>query len=159
MYETVGWHVHRKKILLLRMMLSVLFITYLSFYLFWLTKSIFGLLTKFTKFVPLLITWWWVFSIYLVRSDVFLSQMITDDGQILVLIIIKLLTSSSDLSAICQNLSQFIIHPTDLSVFEKLQRRKIYHGLVLVAVQIPKMCSRARNEGSRRFHNPREDSY
>ena len=100
-------------------MLSVVFITYLSFYLFWLTKSIFGLLTKFTKFVPLLITWWWVFSIYLVRSDVFLSQMITDDGQILVLIIIKLLTSSSDLSAICQNLSQFIIHPTNPFVIWK----------------------------------------
>ena len=85
-----------------------------------------------------------IFSIYLVcagECDPMYFAAITGDGQILVLIIIKLLTSSSYSSAICQNLSQFIIHPTDLSVFEKLQRRKIYHGLVLVAVQIPKMCS------------------
>ena len=84
-----------------------------------------------------------IFSIYLVcagECDPMYFAAITGDGQILVLIIIKLLTSSSHSSAICQNLSQFIIHPTDLSVFEKLQRRKIYHGLVLVAVQIPKMC-------------------
>ena len=84
-----------------------------------------------------------IFSIYLVcagECDPMYFALITGDGQILVLIIIKLLTSSSYSSAICQNLSQFIIHPTDLSVFEKLQRRKIYHGLVLVAVQIPKMC-------------------
>ena len=97
-----------------------------------------------------------IFSIYLVcagECDPMYFAAITGDGQILVLIIIKLLTSSSYSSAICQNLSQFIIHPTDLSVFEKLQRRKIYHGLVLVAVQIAKMCSRARNEGSRRFQN------
>ena len=79
-------------------------------------QKYFGLVTKWTRFVPLLITRWWVFSIYLGRSAVFLSQMISDDGQILVLIIIKLLTSSSDLSAICQNLSQFIIHPTNPSV-------------------------------------------
>ena len=85
-----------------------------------------------------------IFSIYLVcagECDPMYFALITGDGQILVLIIIKLLTSSSYSSAICQNLSQFIIHPTDLSVFEKLQRRKIYHGLVLVAVQITNMCS------------------